>query len=162
VRLITNNELAAYETLHTTHIRMQGKTSFMAVKLDMSKAYHRVAWRFLEVVIGRMGFVPCWIHLMMMCVTTRNYAMVINGKLCRHIITEWGLRQGDPISPYLFLLCAKSLSALLYKANRKGVLIGVPTSKRGPSDKPFFFFFFFYEGQLVILPIDISTMELPN
>jgi hypothetical protein len=88
---------------------------------------------------------------MMMCVTTRNYAMVINGKVCRHIIPEWGLRQGDPISLYLFLLCAKSLSALLYKANRKGVLMGVPTSKRGPSDKPryFFIFFIFTEDNLL-------------
>jgi hypothetical protein len=132
-----------------------GKKGLMAVKLDISKAYDQVEWRFLEAIMGRMGFAPCWIHLMMMCVTTVNYAMVINGKLCRHIISEQGLRQGDPIS-HLFILCAEFLSALLYKANRKGVLMGVSTSKRGLSNKPPLF----YRGRLVILPIDISTMEL--
>jgi hypothetical protein len=135
-----------------------GKKGLMAVKLDISKAYDQVEWRFLEAVMGRMGFVSCWIHLMMTCMTIVNYVMVINGKLCRHIISEQGLRQGDPIFPYLFILCAESLSALLYKANRNGVLMGVTTSKRGPSDKPPLF----YRGWLVILPIDISTMELPN
>jgi ribonuclease HI len=138
-RLITDNVLAAYETLHTMHSRMRGKKGFMAVKLDMSKAYDRVEWSFLEVIMKRMGFAPQWIHLMMMCVTTVSYAVVINGNPCGRIIPKRGLRQGDPISPYLFLLCAEALSALLYKANGEGVLTGVPTSKRGPRMSHLFF-----------------------
>jgi hypothetical protein len=59
VRLITDNVLAVYETLHTMHTCMQGKKSFMTMKLDMSKAYDRVEWRFLEAVMGRMGFALC-------------------------------------------------------------------------------------------------------
>jgi hypothetical protein len=54
-----DNVLAAYETLHTMHTRVQGKKGLMAVKLDISKAYGRVEWRFLEAVMGRMGFAPC-------------------------------------------------------------------------------------------------------
>jgi hypothetical protein len=57
-RLITDNILAAYETLHTMHTRMKGKKSYMAVKIDMSKAYDRVEWGFLETVMGRIGFTP--------------------------------------------------------------------------------------------------------
>jgi hypothetical protein len=56
-RLITNNFLAAYETLHTMHSRMYGRKGYMAVKLDMSKVCDWVKWRFLEEVMRRMGFV---------------------------------------------------------------------------------------------------------
>ena len=56
VRLITDNILAVYETLHTMHSRMGGKKSFMAVKLDMSKAYDRVEWKFLDETMKRLGF----------------------------------------------------------------------------------------------------------
>jgi hypothetical protein len=56
-RLITDNVLIAYETLHTMHFRMYGRKGHMAIKLDMSKAYDMVKWRFLEEVMRRMGFV---------------------------------------------------------------------------------------------------------
>ena len=55
-RLITDNVLAAYETLHTMHTGMKGKKGFMAIKLDMSKAYDWVGWRFLEAVMECIGF----------------------------------------------------------------------------------------------------------
>ena len=77
-RLITDNVLAAYETLHTMHTRMWGKVGNMAVKLDMSKAYDRVEWNFLEYVMNRMGFENRWIQLVMMCVKSVNYEILIN------------------------------------------------------------------------------------
>jgi hypothetical protein len=75
----------------------------------------------------------------MMCVTSVEYAVVVNGKACGKITPERGLRQGDPISPYLFLLCAESLSCMINKANGMGALTGVPTSKRGPRISHIFF-----------------------
>jgi hypothetical protein len=50
--LITNNILAAYKTLHTMHSRMWGNVGYMVVKIDMSKAYDRVEWNFLEAVMN--------------------------------------------------------------------------------------------------------------
>jgi hypothetical protein len=67
-RLITDNVLVAYETLHTMHSRITGKKGYMAIKLDMSKAYDRVEWRFLEAVMSRLGFAHRWIQL----ITTKN------------------------------------------------------------------------------------------
>jgi ribonuclease HI len=138
-RLITDNVLAAYETLHTMNSRMNGKKGFMAVKLDMSKAYDRVEWGFLEETMKRLGFAPQWIRLIMMCVSTVRYSVVVNGEPCGSIAPSRGLRQGDPISPYLFLLCAEVLSSMLTQANREGSLMGVPTSKLGPRVSHLFF-----------------------
>ena len=59
---IYDNVVVAYEILHTMN-SMKGKKSFMALKLDMSKAYDWVEWNFLERVIRRMGFRSIWIHL---------------------------------------------------------------------------------------------------
>ena len=137
--LISDNVLAAYETLHTMQTGMRGKKAFMAVKLDMSKAYDRVEWRFLEAVMRKMGFNERWIHLVMMCVSSAHYAILVNGEPRGHIFPTRGIRQGDPISPYLFLLCAEALSAMMTNANREGLLIGVSTSCGGPKISHLFF-----------------------
>jgi hypothetical protein len=67
------------------HARMKGKNGFMTVKLDMSKAYDRV--------MRRLGFESRWINIIMMCVTSVQYAVVVNGKLCGKIKPQRGLRQ---------------------------------------------------------------------
>jgi hypothetical protein len=61
-----------------------------------------------------------------------SYAIVINGQTVGDIKPSRGLRQGDPLSPYLFLICAKALSSLLQQAELRGSITGVPTSKHGP------------------------------
>jgi len=113
-RLITDNVLVAYECMHTIR-RQKSKTPFFALKIDMMKAYDRVEWKYLEGVMNKMGFSNDWIKTIMRCVTHVQYAVKINGELSQPFIPTRGLRQGDPISPYLFLLCAEGLSCLLKK-----------------------------------------------
>ena len=131
-RLITDNIIAAYETLHTMHTKMWSKVRFMGIKLDMSKAYDMVEWEFLEAIMCIMGFSERWISLIMECVRTVTYSVLVNGQAVGCITPSRGIRQGDPLSPYLFLLCAKALSSMLSKAERTRAITGVPTSKKGP------------------------------
>lgn len=107
--------------------------------MEINKAYNHVEWRFLEAVMVKLGFDLRWITLIMECVTTMTYAMVVNGNPVGHIIPSLGIRQGDPLSPYLFLLCTKALSSMLSKVKINGVITGVPTSKNGPRINHLFF-----------------------
>jgi hypothetical protein len=85
------------------------------------------------------GFDERWIRLMMMCVSLVQYAILINGEPCGHIFPTRGIRQADPISPYIFLICEEVLSSMVIKANEEGLLAGVPTSRRGPKISHLFF-----------------------
>ncbi|XP_065622505.1 uncharacterized protein LOC136064544 [Quercus suber] len=79
-RLITDNVLVAYEVLHSMHSWKKGKTSSLALKLDISKAYDCVEWNFLKGIMIKLGFLDKWIQLVMGCVTTPSFSILVNGK----------------------------------------------------------------------------------
>lgn len=74
-----------------------------------------------------------------MCVTTVRYNICFNGTQLGPIIPKRGLRQGDPLSPYLFLLCVEGLSSLLKKAEENGNLHGCKISCNAPTITHLFF-----------------------
>ena len=131
-RLITDNILVAVETLHHMHKTKVGRDGAMALKLDMSKAYDRVEWDYLRCLMEKMGFHQRWVSLMMECISSVSYSLLINGEPRGLVQPSRGLRQGDPLSPYLFLLCAEGLHSMIRQAEIQGELKGVSICRRGP------------------------------
>jgi len=104
----------------------------VALKLDMSKAYNRVEWCFLEEVMRNLVFNDRWIALMMVCVKTDSYSVLVNGEPKELIIPTRGIHQGNPLSPFLFLLCIEGLNNLILKATSEGSIHGLALSRRSP------------------------------
>ena len=101
----------------------------MAFKLDISKAYDKVNWDFLHDVLERIGFSNRIINLIMTMVGSVSYFVLLNGSSWGNLIIEKGLRQGDPLSPYLFIMIAEVLGRSFYKLVNIGYIKGVePTT----------------------------------
>jgi hypothetical protein len=138
-RLITNNTLVTFETLHHMKHHMHGRKGSMALKLDMSKAYDRVEWQFLLAIMHQMRFHQRVINLIAECLQTVSYSILINGEPQGFFRPFRGLRQGDPLSPYLFLLCTEGLHGLLKSAALSGAIHGVSISRTNPKLSHIFF-----------------------
>lgn len=138
-RVISDNILIAHEIMNSMKGRRNGKKGFMAVKLDMAKAYDRIEWSFLERALRMMGFEERWIRWIMKCVSSVSYSLMINNKPHGLIIPKRGLRQGDPLSPYLFVICSEILTFLLNEAGKRGSLTGYKVAKAGPVVTNLFF-----------------------
>ena len=84
-RLITNNVLVAFELMHFLNHKNAGKDGYMAAKLDMSKAFNRVEWCFMQGVMEKLGFNSKWVNLVMRCITSVSYLVIINRAACGNI-----------------------------------------------------------------------------
>ena len=131
-RAISDNVLITHEILHYLLISSARKYGSMAIKTDMSKAYDRVEWDFLKAVLSKFGFHETFIAWILECVTSVSYSFLINGSPQGRVLPSRGLRQGDPLSPYLFILCTEVLSGLCKKAQVLKQLSGIRVSQNGP------------------------------
>ncbi|CAL9001623.1 unnamed protein product, partial [Prunus brigantina] len=138
-RLITDNIIAAFESIHAIQKRGGSALKKMILKLDMSKAYDRVEWNFLSCMMRKLGFNNRWVDLIMDCVSTVSFSVKVRRAAMGSITPSRGLRQGDPLSPYLFLICAEGLSALLSQAQSTKQIHGVAVARGAPTLSHLFF-----------------------
>jgi hypothetical protein len=93
-------------------------------KVDFEKAYDSVEWSFLDYMLGRFGFCSKWKDWIRACVFTGNMSILVNGSPTEEINIQRGLKQGDPLAPFLFLLVAEGLGGLMKRAVELGSFRG--------------------------------------
>lgn len=131
-RWIAKNQLIVQELLHSFK-RRKVKGGFVAVKVDLQKAYDRVNWTFLKEVLIKFGFHEIFINWIMQCMSTVSFSILLNGGISKHFLPTRGLRQRDPLSPYLFILCQEVPSRLIEREYAIGALHGVKMNPSGPA-----------------------------
>jgi signal recognition particle subunit SEC65 len=118
-RNITENIVIAQEMLHSM-TKMKSKLGFFVVKVDLSKAYDRLSWEFIYRVLLEIKIPDEMINIIMQCVTSVKSNVLWNGSRSEFFNPQCGIRQGDPMSPYLFVLCMDKLSHLIAEAIEEG------------------------------------------
>ena len=125
--------MIAHEVVHSLHSHPEISKSFMLLKTDLSKAYDRLEWPFLEGILQVMGFAPLWISWIMGCVTSVTFSVLINGHSYGFIKSVRGIRQGDPLSPFLFVICTEALIHLFNQAVLNGSITGIQYHLSSPA-----------------------------
>lgn len=138
-RLITDNIIIGFETIQWLRNRKKGKIGYAALKLDMSKVDDKVEWTFLERCMEKLGFSNNWTAKVMQCIWSVTYYFALNGDIIGKVKPGRGLRQGDPLSPYLFDICAQGLSSLLYISEAQKKFSGVRIAASCPTISHLFF-----------------------
>jgi hypothetical protein len=118
-RSIHDNFMLVQQSIKFLHKK---RISSLLRKLDISKAFDSVSWAFLLEILSHLGFGPVWHNLISNLLFTSSTQVLLNGSPGNHIFHQRGLRQGDPLSPMLFVLVMDVLSSLFRAAENRGLL----------------------------------------
>ena len=131
-RQILDASLIANEVIDSM---LKKKEKGVLCKLDIEKAYDKINWNFLIVVLGRMGFTEKLVRWIKWCISTASFSVMLNGSPEGFFKSSRGLRQGDPLSPYLFVLGMEAFSLLIDRAAEGGFISGYKFEGRNGTER---------------------------
>lgn len=137
-RWIGENTILVNEIVHSMR-QKKGDNGLVGIKIDMSRAYDLVEWSVLNVLLANYGFSSRAFSLISDCYMVDSSALLLNGSVFGRIKVERGLRQRDPVSPYLFILLSELLSRMLLKLESEGKIQGVRFGRTEPALSHLFF-----------------------
>jgi hypothetical protein len=126
-RHISANIIITQEIIHYFQLK-SWKTHAFLLKIDLAKAFDRLEWNFITAALLRLGLNDHFINLIHTCISTSSLSILVNDKPTKYFHPHRGLRQGCPLSPYLFVIAINELSLRLQEAlhnnNPQGVHLG--------------------------------------
>lgn len=127
-RWINDNGILAQEVLHTMST-CKSKKGWSAVKIAFSKAFDRMEWTFMKKILENFGFNETFVNWIMQCMSSPTFSILINGTPTSFSTSSRGLRQGDQLSPYLFILAMEILSRMFHLAEQLSLIKGIKISR---------------------------------
>ena len=130
-RQITDNIIIVQEMIHSMRYK-QGRAGYMAIKIDFEKAYDRLRWTFIRESLMELSLPQKMIEVVMNCITSAKLSILWNGEPLEAFQPTRGIRQGDPLSPYLYVICMERLSHLIEREVQLGHWKPTRASRNGP------------------------------
>ncbi|KAK1297873.1 hypothetical protein QJS10_CPB14g00976 [Acorus calamus] len=127
-RLLQDGYLTVQECISASH---REKKKGVVIKLDFAKAYDNVNWEFLFHLLSCHGFEPNWVRMLRACITTAKASVMVNGEPCGFFNINKGLRQGDPLSPLLFVIVSNVFNRMMKRAMESGWVKGLSSREGG-------------------------------
>ena len=127
---IAENVVLAQEVVHNFK-KSKKKKGAVGFKLDFYKAYDRQEWNFIITVLKALGFDQKVTNMIFQCISTVSFTLLLSGRSSSFSPSR-GIRQGDPLSPYLFILCSEVLSQLIYREVDRGNIKSIKVASGAP------------------------------
>jgi hypothetical protein len=130
-RHISSNIILTQEIIHSFTLKSWTSQAFL-LKIDLAKAFDRLEWNFITTGLNRLGFNSHFINLVSTCISSSSLSILVNDQPTSYFFPQCGLRQGCPLSPYLFVIAINELSLSLQEALTQTNLRGVTLAEGAP------------------------------
>jgi len=125
-----DNIIHAYELINTLKLHKRGG---IIIQLDLAKSFDKISWQYMVKTFEAFGFTQHWINWIVSLVSTTRYSLLINGSPAKTFWLTSGIRQGDPLSPFLFILMMEGLSRSIKSATAIGEITSIKPFKNFPT-----------------------------